>query len=73
VAGSVLRFQKQKLIKIQAFSDAHFALLKAVPSLAAYSSVGDELIVRVNNNAIQIGKDGKEQLTAAELKDLTGK
>jgi Ca-activated chloride channel family protein len=66
--------KKQKnLVKIQAFSDAHFALLKAVPSLAAYSSVGEELIVRLNNNAIQIGRDGKERLSAAELKDLTGK
>ncbi len=64
---------KQGLTKIQAFSDAHFALLKAVPSLAAYSSVGDEVIVRVGGNAVQIGKEGKEKLTSAELKALTGK
>jgi Ca-activated chloride channel family protein len=62
---------KQTLVKIQAFSDAHFALIKAVPSLALYSSVGDELIIRVGHNAIQIGKEGKEKLTAAEIKQLT--
>ncbi len=61
------------LLKIQAYSDAHFALLRAVPSLAAYSSVGDEVIVRLGKNAIQIGKDGKDKLTEAELKQFTGK
>lgn len=61
------------LTKIQAYSDAHFALLRAVPSLAAYSSVGDEVIVRLGKTAVQIGKDGKDKLTEAELKQFTGK
>ncbi len=65
--------KKQNVTKIQAFSDAHFALLKAMPALAAYSSVGEEVIVRVGNAAVQIGKEGKETLTAAELKALIGK
>ena len=65
--------KKQTVTKIQAFSEAHFALLKAVPTLAAYSSVGDEVIVRVGGNAVQIGKEGKETLTAAEIKNLAGK
>jgi len=65
--------KKQNVTKIQAFSEAHFALLKAVPSLAAYSSVGEEVIVRIGGNAVQIGKEGKEKLTDAELKTLAGK
>ena len=65
--------KKNRLYQIQAFSDAHFALLKAAPQLAAYSSVGDELIVRLNGNAVQIGKAGKEKLTTAELKEIVGK
>lgn len=65
--------KKQSLTKIQAFSAAHFALLKALPTLAAYSSVGEEIIVRVGSNAVQIGKEGKETLTDAELKALIGK
>lgn len=65
--------KKNALTKIQAFSDAHFALLRAVPALAAYSSVGDEIIVRVGSRAVQIGKEGKTTLTEAELKQLTGK
>jgi Ca-activated chloride channel family protein len=65
--------KKQSVTRIQAFSEAHFALLKAVPALAAYSSVGDEVIIRVGSNAVQIGKDGKAKLTDAELKALTEK
>ena len=65
--------KKNALTRIQAFSDAHFALLRAVPALAAYSSVGDEIIVRIGKNAVQIGKDGKTTLTGAELKQFTGK
>lgn len=65
--------KKQNVTKIQAFSEAHFALLKAVPALAAYSSVGEEVIIRIGANAVQIGKEGKETLTAAELKALAGK
>jgi len=65
--------KKQNVTKIQAFSEAHFALLKAVPALAAYSSVGEEVIVRIGSNAVQIGKEGKEKLTDTELKTLAGK
>ncbi len=65
--------KKQKVIKVQAFSDAHFALLKALPSLGVYSSVGEEVIVRVRSFAIQIGKTGEEKLTAAQVKEIVGK
>ena len=65
--------KKNALTKIQAFSDAHFALLRALPALAAYSSVGDEIIVRVGSRAVQIGKEGKTTLTEAEIKQLTSK
>ena len=65
--------KKNALTKVQAFSDAHFALLRAVPSLASYSSVGGEVIVRIGKNAVQIGKEGKSTLTGLELKQLTGK
>lgn len=65
--------KKNSLTKIEAFSDAHFALLRTVPSLSAYSSVGDEVIIRIGKNAVQIGKEGKAKLTTAELKELTAK
>jgi hypothetical protein len=65
--------KKNRLYQVRAFSDAHFALMKTVPQLGAYSSVGEELIVRIGNNAVQIGKAGKEKLSAAEIKEITGK
>jgi Ca-activated chloride channel family protein len=65
--------KKHKLYRIQAFSDAHFALLRAVPKLGEYSSVGDEVIVRIGKNAIQIGKEGQEKLTSAELKEIASR
>lgn len=64
---------KNRLVKIQAFSDAHFALMRAMPRLGAFSSVGDELIVRIGANAVQIGSSGKEKLTAAEIKEIVGR
>ena len=40
---------------VLAFSDAHFALLKAVPGLAAYTSLGDSvLVVLENGKALKI-------------------
>lgn len=62
---------KQKITLIQAYSDAHFALMRAVPNLAAYSSVGDQVLIKLGKNAIQIGKEGKEKLTSAEIRALT--
>ena len=74
-AGNVWQDQsydakKQKITEIQAFSAAHFALIKAFPHLADYSSVGEDVIVRVGNNAIHIGAKGKDKLTEAEQKEL---
>ena len=65
--------KKNTLTKVQAFSEAHFALLRAVPALGACSSVGDEVIVRIGKNAVQIGKEGKTKLTEAEIKQLISK
>jgi Ca-activated chloride channel family protein len=63
----------QKVLKVQALSEAHFQLLKAVPELNRYAAVGDEVVLNVGRIAVQIGKEGKETLTAVELKEITGK
>ena len=65
--------KKNKLTAIKAFSDAHFALLRAVPQMGIYSSVGDNAIIRVGRNAIQIGKTGRDSLTNAEVKEIVAK
>jgi Ca-activated chloride channel homolog len=63
----------QKVIKVRALSDAHFQLLKAVPMLSKYASVGDDVVLEIGRNAVQIGKEGKESLTDADLKEITAK
>ncbi|HXG22926.1 MAG TPA: VIT and VWA domain-containing protein [Chthonomonadales bacterium] len=63
----------QKVIKVKALSDAHFQLLRAMPRLSKYTSVGEEVVLVLGKAAVQIGKEGKEKLTPAEIKDLTGK
>lgn len=65
--------KKQKLTTIKAFSDAHFALLRAVPSMNAYSSVGEDAIIRIGRNAVRIGKTGRESLSATEIKEIVAK
>ena len=68
--------KKQKLVSIRAFSDAHFALIRAVPKLSDYSTVGSDVIVTLGKNAVLIteaGKDAKEKLTESEIRDLTAK
>jgi len=61
---------KQKdLTVVQAFSDAHFALLKAIPSLAAYTSLGDNVLVVLDNGkALKISAtEGIKTLDAAAV------
>jgi Ca-activated chloride channel family protein len=63
----------RKVVQIKSLSDAHFQLLDSVPSLARYASVGDEVLIDLGKAAIQLGKTGKEKLSASELRELTGK
>ncbi len=61
----------QKAMQIKQFSDAHFKLIKAYPKLAQYSTLGQIRAIMANDNAIDIGPEGKETLTEAEIKTLT--
>jgi len=63
----------QKVMKVRALSDAHFQLLRAVPALNKYAAVGDEVVLNVGKVAVQFGKDGKEKLTEADLREIMGK
>ncbi len=60
----------QKFVQIKQFSDAHFALLRAYPKLSQYSTLGNLRLVLENSQAIEIGPDGKDKLTDAELRSL---
>ncbi|MDO8588727.1 MAG: VIT domain-containing protein [Armatimonadota bacterium] len=62
--------ETQQFVQIKQFSDAHFKLLRAYPKLAQYSTLGNARIVLENNQAIEIGPEGKEQLSDEEVKGL---
>lgn len=61
-----------KSIQIKQYSDAHFKLLAAYPELVRYQRLGN-MSIFVNNQSIEIGDTGKEDLTDAELKEIIGK
>ncbi len=63
------RYQKgQQVIAIQAFSEAHFALLRRRPDLRQYLSLGDNVLIQLERVAVQVGAQGKTSLTEAEWK-----
>lgn len=64
--------QDLKTVNIKQFSDAHFKLLEAIPELAKYQRLGS-LTVFVNNQAVVFGDTGREDLSDAEIKAITGK
>jgi len=66
-----LEGQSLKTVQIKQFSDAHFKLLAAYPELGKYQRLGNMRIL-VNNQALEIGSEGKEDLTDAELKAIVG-
>jgi Ca-activated chloride channel family protein len=53
----------QQVIKVQAFSEAHFALLRKRPELRQYLSLGEDVLVQLERVAPQIAPHGKTTLT----------
>jgi len=63
--------QQLKALQIKQFSNAHFKLLNAYPELAKYQKLGNVRLL-VNSQVIEIGPEGKEDLTDAEIKAILG-
>ena len=59
---------------VRAYSDAQFALLKALPALADYAALGDSVLVVLDNGqALRFSPtEGLQTLDAATQKKLTG-
>ncbi|MHB0998596.1 MAG: VIT and vWA domain-containing protein [Armatimonadota bacterium] len=58
-----------KSIQIKQYSDAHFKLLNAYPELIRYQRLGN-MSIFINNQSVEIGESGKEDLSDAELKSI---
>lgn len=61
----------QQLTQIRNFSDAQFALGRNAPALNQYTALGEHVVISVNGQALEIGPEGKDVLTADELQQLT--
>jgi len=68
-----LRFdpQKQQVIKVRQFSKAVMQLIEVRPDLAKFIALGEDVIIAVDDKlAVQIGAEGKTELSDDDLKLL---
>jgi len=68
-----LRFdpQRQQVLKIRQFSKAVLQLVQARPDLAKFVSLGDEVVIVADEKlAIQIGAEGKTELSDEDIRSL---
>ena len=56
-----------RVVTVQAYSEAYFALVRELPELAAAFALGDRVLVRGTNVAIAVAPDGTERMSAAEI------
>jgi Ca-activated chloride channel family protein len=59
-----------RVVKVKAYSEAYFALVRELPDVAAAFALGDRVLVRGTNIAIAVAPDGVERMSGAELKSV---
>jgi Ca-activated chloride channel homolog len=64
------RTDSTKVVKVKAFSDAYFKIMDAIPELREVFALGDKVIVSGREIAFEIGANGTESMSDAELKKL---
>ena len=62
--------EKGQILKVKAFSQAYFDLLKVRPDLGQYLALGARVQVQVGRIGVEIGPEGLETLTPAQLEEL---
>ncbi len=58
------------VLQVQAYSEAYFQLSRNFPQLNQQMSVGDNVLVILGDQVIEIGGEGKAVLSDAELREL---
>ena len=58
--------EKKQIIKIIPYSQAYFTIMKVVPKLNQYLSIGEKVIVNLGEYSIQITEEGKDTLSSDE-------
>jgi Ca-activated chloride channel family protein len=60
--------EKMEVLQIKWGSDAYFAVLDAMRELKDYLALGESVVVVINDKALIISAEGREQMTADEIK-----
>ncbi len=60
----------QKVIKVKRFSKAYFQIIERDDALAQYLSLGENVLLNIGKNSVQIGEEGKEEFSERELARL---
>ncbi len=60
-------------LRIQWGSDAYFALLDALPDLKDCLTLGEAVTIAIDGKALVVGKEGKDSMTADEVRKFFGK
>jgi Ca-activated chloride channel family protein len=61
---------QQKVLKVKAFSQAYFDLIKARPELAQYLALGPQVQVQMSTLGLQVGPEGLDTLTPEQLDEI---
>jgi Ca-activated chloride channel homolog len=61
---------QQKVLKVKAFSEAYFDLIKARPELAQYLALGPQVQVQMSTLGLQVGPEGLETLAPEQLEEI---
>lgn len=59
-----------KVTRVQAFSDAYFALVRALPELAGWLGAGDEVVIAGRRASVRIGATGASTWRPGEMETL---
>ncbi|MCD6362156.1 MAG: hypothetical protein J7M38_14960, partial [Armatimonadetes bacterium] len=57
-------------LQVQAYSEAHFQLAREFPGVSSMLAASDNLLVLINGHVVQIGPEGRQKLTDADLQLL---
>jgi Ca-activated chloride channel family protein len=59
-----------RVTKVKAYSKAYFALLDEAPELREVFALGEKVLVANGNVAVEVGEEGREELSGPELQRL---
>jgi hypothetical protein len=62
--------RSQRIVTVEAFSSAYFALLQALPELRDASQLGDDVLVAGRRVSIRIQRTGQQSLAGSEVMQL---